>query len=69
VPYNSLIDRAAADALIPVEYSDQMITATIRQSDALRLCRGVTMASGQQRVPVLGLLPQAYWVRGDTGFG
>ena len=67
MPYNSLIDRAAADALIPVEYSTQIVTATVQESAALRLCRRVAMATGQQRAPVLSVLPQAYWVAGDTG--
>jgi HK97 family phage major capsid protein len=66
VPYNSLISRSEADALIPVEYSDQIVTATIQESGAMRLCRRVSMASGQQRVLVLSVLPQAYWVQGDA---
>lgn len=65
--FNSIIDRTAADALIPTEYSDQVVAAALQQSAALQLCRRVTMAAGQQRVPVLSVLPQAYWIQGDVG--
>jgi hypothetical protein len=66
VPYNSIIDRAAADALIPVATASEIITATTQQSAALPLCRTVSMGAGQQRLPVLAALPQAYFVAGDT---
>lgn len=67
MPFNSIIDRTGASALIPTEYSDQIIKATVQQSAGLQLCRRATMASGQQRMPVLSTLPESYWVNGDTG--
>jgi HK97 family phage major capsid protein len=67
VAYNDIISRAQADALIPQEFSDQIVKATIQQSAALQLCRRVTMSAAQQRIPVLSVLPRAYWVAGDTG--
>jgi HK97 family phage major capsid protein len=67
MPYNSLIDRSDAGGLIPTEYSNEIVTATVQESAALRLCRRVAMATGQQRVPVLSTLPQSFWVQGDTG--
>lgn len=67
MPYNSLIDRSAADALIPTEYATEIVKATVQQSAALQLCRRATMQRGQQRMPVLSVLPASYWVDGDTG--
>lgn len=67
MPYNSLIDRTAASALIPTEYATDIVKATVQESAALQLCRRATMGSGQQRMPVLSTLPEAFWVNGDTG--
>jgi HK97 family phage major capsid protein len=67
VPYNNIIDRGKADGLIPTEYSTQILKSAIQQSAALSLCRNVQMSAAQQRIPVLSVLPRAYWVQGDTG--
>lgn len=67
MPYNSFISRDNASALIPQETAQEVVTATAQQSAALTLCRRFSMATGQQRVPVLSTLPAAYWVEGDTG--
>jgi HK97 family phage major capsid protein len=65
--FNDSITRAAADALIPTEYADQIVTATVEQSAALQRCRVVRMGAAQQRVPVLSVLPRAFWIASDTG--
>lgn len=67
MPYNNLISRTDADALIPPQYSDQIIKGAVEQSAALTMFRRVTMARGQYRMPVLSALPVAYFVNGDTG--
>lgn len=66
--YNSLIDRTGAEALIPEEVSRDIIQGTPTSSAVLRLGRRLpNMSRKQQRLPVLSLMPYAYFVGGDTG--
>jgi HK97 family phage major capsid protein len=67
VPYTNLISRTDAAALIPEEVASEIITKMPEQSAALRLFKRVPMSRAQQRLPVLSVLPIAYWVAGDTG--
>lgn len=55
------------DPLIPTPVSAQVIKELPKSSAALSLCRRVTMSTKSNRQPVLSVLPQAYWVSGDTG--
>ncbi len=67
--YNSLIDRSNdAAALIPEEASREIIQNATEGSAVLQLARRLpNMSRGQQRLPVLNALAQAYFVSGDTG--
>jgi len=67
VPFNNLISRADADALIPQETADEVIQVAAQESVALSLCRRAVMSSKTKQMPVLSALPVAYWVAGDTG--
>lgn len=68
MPYNSLIDRTDAGALIPEEVSREIIQGVVSRSVVLNMARRLpNMAAGQQKVPVLSALPSAYFVSGDTG--
>lgn len=67
MPYNSIIDRSDAGALIPEEVSAEIIQALPASSVTLAAFRQVRMSRAQQRMPVLSALPTAYWVNGDTG--
>jgi HK97 family phage major capsid protein len=62
------IDRTGAEALIPEEFSNAVVTAAVEASAALNLFPRVTMSSKTRRLPVLAALPVAYWVDGDTGY-
>lgn len=66
--YDQAIDRTGADALVPEEFSNQVISAAAEASAALNLIPRVTMSSKTRRLPVLSALPVAYWVDGDTGY-
>ena len=67
MPYNNLVSRSDAQALIPEEVSREVINGTREESAALSLFRRVPMGTNQQRLPVLSALPVAYFVNGDTG--
>lgn len=63
-----LIDRTGAESLIPVQEANEIIQGTITQSAVLSRGRKLAnMTSKQYKVPVLDMLPIAYFVNGDTG--
>jgi HK97 family phage major capsid protein len=67
VPYNSLVSRTDAAALVPEEVSSAMLTNLSAQSAVLELGQTIPVARNQTRFPVLSALPTAYFVSGDTG--
>jgi HK97 family phage major capsid protein len=58
---------SGTDALVPEPFSAEVIKELPSSSAALTLCRRARMSTKTSRQPVLSLLPQAYWVAGDTG--
>ena len=67
MPFDNIISRADADALIPEDVASEAIAAATQESAALALFRRVSLGSKLTKVPVLSALPVAYWVNGDTG--
>jgi len=67
MPYNSQVGRTDAAALIPEEFSRDIITHLPDSSAALALFRHVPMSRAQLRIPAEAALAVAYWVSGDTG--
>lgn len=68
MPYNSLISRTDAAALIPEDVSREIITNIPQQSAVLSLARRMPdMPRAQRRMPVISALATAYFVTGDTG--
>lgn len=67
MPYNSLVSRTDAAALVPEEVSTAMLTSLAAQSAVLELGTRIPVARNQTRFPVLSALPTAYFVSGDTG--
>jgi len=67
--YNSLISRAGSgsDALVPEPLSNQIFQELPKASAALSLMTHMPLSSKTQRLPVLDVLPTAYFVSGDTG--
>lgn len=64
----SIIDRSGAETLIPEEKSQEIIQGVVTQSAVLSKGRKLpNMASKTLRMPVLDMLPLAYFVNGDTG--
>lgn len=63
-----VILRSGAEALIPEEVSHEIVQGAVAQSAVLTLFRRLpNMASNKHRMPVLDMLPMAYFVNGDTG--
>jgi len=66
--YDSLVSRTDAAGLIPPEYSREIIKSMPEFSVAMRSFRTVPMSRGTDIMPVLSVLPSAYWV-GETDTG
>lgn len=63
------ISRQQAEALIQEQLINTIQQDTPKQSVFMTLARKLpNMTSKQTRIPVLDVLPMAYWVNGDTGF-
>src|SRR5688572_8744956 len=67
MPYDNLISRTDAGALIPEEVSNAFLQGLDNQSAALQGFTRVPVGRAQVRFPVLSALPVAYFVSGDTG--
>jgi HK97 family phage major capsid protein len=67
--YNQGIVRTSGgpDPLVPQPLSDAIIQEAPKASAALSVMNRTTLSSKTQRMPVLDVLPVAYWVGGDTG--
>ena len=64
----SIIDRSGADTLIPEERAREIIQGVVTQSAVLSRGRRLpNMSSRTYKMPVLDMLPLAYFVNGDTG--
>jgi HK97 family phage major capsid protein len=79
MPYTDVIDRGwnaasgtllggEAGALIPEDVSKEIMKGVTEKSAALKLFRHRDMGRAQTRLPVLNVLPTAYFVAGDAGF-
>lgn len=64
----NIIDRSGAESLIPIQESHEIIQGAITQSAVLSRGRKLAnMTSKQYKMPVLDMLPIAYFVNGDNG--
>ena len=64
----SIIDRTGTESLIPEQYAREIIQGVVTESAVLRMgSRLPNMSSNKYRMPVLDMLPMAYFVNGDNG--
>ncbi len=64
----TMISRQAAEALFQEQVVSTVLQDTPKSSVFMGLARRLPNMTGRQtRVPVLDMLPMAYWVNGDTG--
>lgn len=61
------IDRSGASALIKQEESNILLKEIANKSAAMTMFRQVSMGTREVRMPILGSLPTANWISGDTG--
>ena len=64
---NQITRAVGTDPLVPEPFANEVIKQMPKASAALSLCRRARMSTKTNRQPVLSLLPEAYWVAGDTG--
>lgn len=65
----NMISRQQAEALIQTQLVSAIQQEAPKQSIFMQLARKLpNMTSRQTRIPVLDMLPMAYWVDGDTGY-
>jgi HK97 family phage major capsid protein len=62
-----MISRTEAQALIPEQVSNEILTNLNNESAALEMFKHIPMSTNQTRMPVLAALPVAYFVNGDNG--
>ena len=68
MPVQNIVDRERAEALIRDQLMDTIFQDAPKNSVVMQMARRLpNMTSKQTRVPVLSMLPMAYWVGGDTG--
>jgi HK97 family phage major capsid protein len=67
IAYNNLNSRTDLQALIPEVVSDAMLSGLEANSAVLTMFPKIRMATNVTRMPILGALPTAYFVQGDTG--
>lgn len=68
MPYSNILDRVDAQALIPVDTSNEILQHVAEDSIVMSLARRAPdMTAKQRETPVLASLPTAYFVNGDTG--
>ena len=66
--YDQMITRdVGTDAAVPEPYSNQILQDMPRSSAVLSLARKVPMSTKTNRMPVLSVLPDVFFVNGDTG--
>jgi HK97 family phage major capsid protein len=68
MPFNSLISRTDAAALIPEDVSAEILANLPTMNPLMQLARKLpNMSRAQRRLPVMGTFASAYFVAGDTG--
>lgn len=68
MPYNNIISRTDAAALIPTEVSSEIIKSVAAGNPLMSLARRLpNMTRAQKTMPVMSALATAYFVNGDTG--
>lgn len=65
--YDATLERELVQALSSEDFSRELVKGLANESAAMTRFRRVPMSKNQTRMAVLDILPQAYFVNGDTG--
>lgn len=65
--YDATLERELVQALSSEDFSRDLLKNLVNESAAMTRFRRVPMSKNQTRMAVLDVLPQAYFVNGDTG--
>lgn len=64
----NMIDRTGAEALISEQVANEIIQGVTEQSVVMKMGKKLpNMSKKKYRMPILDMLPMAYWVNGDSG--
>ena len=64
----NMIDRTGAEALISEQVANEIIQGVTEQSVVMKMGKKLpNMSKKKYRMPILDMLPMAYWVDGDSG--
>jgi HK97 family phage major capsid protein len=66
MPYADVVSRTDAQALIPEKVASEIVDGFIEKSICMNLMETQDMGTAQTRIPVLSVLPQAYWLTGAS---
>jgi HK97 family phage major capsid protein len=67
MPFNNMISRSDAAALIPQEVSSEILRTVPQSSAVMRFARQLpNMSTNQRRMPVMSALATAYFISGDN---
>jgi HK97 family phage major capsid protein len=67
VPFDNIVSRTDAAALIPEDVASEIWSNVPAKSAALSFFKTRNLSRAQQRIPVKSVLPTAYFRNGDTG--
>lgn len=68
MPFNNVISRTDAAALIPEDLSAEIFKSVAEMNPIMQLARRLpNLSVAQRRIPVMSALATAYFVSGDTG--
>jgi len=68
MPYDSVINRADVDSIVPAEVSYELLNALEQESAMLRMARRLrNMSVYEEKLPVLSALATAYFNGSETG--
>jgi len=68
MPYDSVVNRADVDSIVPAEVSYELLNALEQESAMLRMARRLrNMSVYEEKLPVLSALATAYFPGSETG--
>src|ERR1700746_1429983 len=64
--YDATVARTDIAGVVPEDVSSEIIQSATKASAALSVFPSIRMSQKTRRLPVLSVLPTAYWIDGDS---